>query len=102
LFTGPTAWRAAENHRKQGKTVLLFPENKSPEDFYWPVQKTCVLVFDLNQQQDHEELLKQLSLQLLFCEAETVYIIRKYHSPSITKFYQDEIIKNRRGYNGIN
>jgi len=61
LFLGPGAWRYAKSCYSYGKVVLVMPEDKSPEDFNWPVQNVSLLIFDLHNNATDEIFLKKLA-----------------------------------------
>lgn len=88
LFFGEHAWRYAKNHHAYGKAVLVMPEDKLPDDFYWPVQNTEILIFDLNINAS-EVLLKRLAWQLLSSGAKVVRLVRLFCSASVVVFYHD-------------
>jgi hypothetical protein len=90
LFLGPHAWRYAKNHRLSGRNVLILPEDKSPDDYYWPVQNVPVLVFDLHIQSANEMMLKRLAWQLLNSGAEIVHLARIFYEPSFATFSRNK------------
>lgn len=93
LFLGPNAWRYAKNHYFNGKSVLVLPEDKSPNDYVWPVQKTSVLILDLHANDINVMLIKRLAWQLLAAGAQMVFLLWVW-AGKLIKFYPDNYSSN--------
>lgn len=89
LFLGTNAWQYAKSHFQNGKSVLLLPENTTPEKFIWPVSELSVLIFDLRHKNSDEVLIQQLALELLVAGAEIVRCVCYANQSPLVVFYRD-------------